>query len=181
MNFSGWILLDDIIPWVKVFNIDVEDNPRFKNTPLNLVLEEILRCDLNGGFVKNAFIKPNISSYFDQFFKFFGCNIKNSFYDIENDKIILDGKLITRFSKKTDENPTSIDAELPIDLSDRSDKVAQVLVIDKRYLYFSMTSYGFWNEIDEFLCENLKTNNLGGCLFKVGVYPEIDKLFKEIL
>lgn len=167
MKFVGWIYDNDICPWTKVFDVDVEANARFGNTPFESLASHLVQCDLNG--ISSA--AGTYDLYFiDSMFEVFGCNLKSSYY--EKSKVLFDGKPLF---KEMGGN------ELTIQPLRYHDKSVQCTIIDGQYIYFNMSSYGFWKSIESFICKTFGRNNLGGDLLKLGQYPEIDKMFNEIL
>ena len=166
MKLVGWIYDEDICPWTKVFDIDVQPNIRFGNVPFEEITSNLVKCDLNGMVEWSG----NHDLYFlDYLFEIFGCNLKACYND--KSTVLYDGNPI--FSKAFHENEI-------VD-SSQSHKAAQCTIIDGKYMYFNMTSYDFWDNIFKFISDTLHRSNLGGNLVKIGYYLEIDKQFKEII
>lgn len=71
-------------------------------------------------------------------------------------------------------------------ITDPANAKAMVSLIDTgpvggTYVYFNMTSYAFWHDIDDWLLENGFHCNLGGWLIKTGEFDRIDAKIAWIL
>ncbi len=171
MTFTGYIFREGIIPWTKVFGIDFEPNARFTSHIFDDALKTFVECDLYG-IVKHAFRTKNfdigLDEYFNSMFNVCGANIRAALTGSHN-PIVFDGKCIS-----------SEDLSQPKFNTTRT-KNAQLVVIDHEYVYFCMTSYEFWESVEIELGKEFNSNNLGGCLVKIGHSKAVDSCLKEIL
>lgn len=160
MTFSSWIYIEDYLPWTSIYSIDV--NESFTTNIANKLIDVLVECDLKL-YIEFPFKKKDHRDVFEWMNRTFGVELKD---------IILDNNPTINF------NNTSINCKTDFDGQRICKQLAEVVIINNKYVWFSCTTYVFWNDISEYLAEKLNTNNLGGSLLKLGAYPKIDEKLK---
>lgn len=170
MKLVGWTYIEQCMPWTKVFESDVAYNTDFSFVPINEMEKAFIHCDLYG-FIRDApGIPREFTNMLDMLFTIYGVNIKDAFS--ERGSVVFNGYPVKCMDdnlnfKEIVRRPSSADANLTI--------------IDKRYVYFNCTSYGFYEPCQDAIAKKLGSINLGGWLVKIGEYEDVDNLLKEIL
>ena len=171
----GWLKIDNCVPLTKAFDVSIDFSERFSNSHWQDVEKTFIRCDLDG-YVKNPFhygsFSYSFSCFIDMFFKIYAVDVKE---DLSKRKhALFDNKPIMSIRDEHE-----IEAQHPIEFRD-PEVVGQFVIIDNSYVYFSCTSYDFYEPINDFVVDVLHVGcgNLGGWLVKLGAYEEIDSLLK---
>ena len=171
----GWLKVDNCVPLTKAFDVSIDFSERFSNSHWQDVEKTFIKCDLDG-YVKNPFhygsFSYSFSCFIDMFFKIYAVDVKE---DLSKRKhALFDNKSIMSIRDEHE-----IEAQHPIEFRD-PEVVGQFVIIDNSYVYFSCTSYDFYEPINDFVVDVLHVGcgNLGGWLVKLGAYEEIDSLLK---
>ena len=171
----GWLKVDNCVPLTKAFDVSIDFSERFSNSHWQDVEKTFIRCDLDG-YVKNPFyygsFSYSFSCFLDMLFKIYAVDVKE---DLSKRKhALFDNKPIMSIRDEYEEKD-----QRPIELYGH-EVVDQFVIIDNSYVYFSCTSYDFYEPINDFVVDVLHVGcgNLGGWLVKLGAYEEIDSLLK---
>ena len=169
MKFVGWTYIEKSLPWTKCFEIDIKSNNGFSGIPFEILEKRLIECDLNG-YVKDAF-NPDygheIDFLFDDLFTIFAVDVKEGYSRRENAKF---QNMPVRCAN---------DPEYGQAIKERKpEKLAQCIVIDDAYIYFSCTTWDFWQN---YVNNEFNNINLGGAIVKIGAYPNMDNYLKDIL
>ena len=171
----GWLKVDNCVPLTKAFDVSIDFSERFSNSYWQDVEKTFIKCDLDG-YVKNPFhygsFSYSFSCFIDMLFKIYAVDVKE---DLSKRKhALFDNKPIMSIRDEHE-----IEAQHLIESHDH-EVVGQFVIIDNSYVYFSCTSYDFYEPINDFVVDALHAGcgNLGGWLVKLGAYEEIDSLLK---
>lgn len=175
MTFTGWIYNSRVCPWIKTFDISISQNSRFSQCPFDAIVEDLVKCDLDG-FVKDAFCfheDDKAYRFLDSMFSVCGANLKSCYND--KAQVKLDGRNIFSEIYRDD-----LGIEPNLTYKDEGAS-AQVTVVDSKYLFFNMSSYSFWQPIVDEIRAKFNTINLGGDLLKIGFNKAVDNHLKAII
>lgn len=176
MKLSGWIFNENICSLINVFNVDIEQNKRFSNVPLDSLIEDFVLCDTCGFVVKHY---DKYAWFLDNLFELCCVNLKRAFCDREHIK--LDGKNIfkTHFGDFSNINNVSYVENVDCSEEPNDDEIieqennAMFTIIENKYVFFNLTTYSFWKPISKHLASTFNTINLCGYLVDMHQHTKI--------
>lgn len=170
MKFDGWAYIERIVPWKHIFSVSI-DECKFTG----YMDKVLMQCDIEDGYInyalKNVHPRCGIEDTINRTFALCDFNVREDYecesdYDAVNDQIV----------------PSDRSHFVFPDFDKRN--LAQVTVIDNRYVYFNCSSYGFWSSnhiVDAYICTKLDSNNLGGFLIDINMHPIIKNVLGGIV
>ena len=175
MKLVGWTYIEDLLPWIKVFESEIHYDKKFSNIPVETIDRILIQCDLYGYVndrITNEISNRAFFHMLDLMFKTYSIDLKEPYRFRQN--------------VKYDGNAVKLKEDIDFDnfaISTKRSCIAHITLINDEYAYFNCTSYEFYDPIKDFVMNTLKAGcgNLGGWFVKIGAYEEIDSLLKDIL